>query len=65
MVLALLCGLRIAIDQHHVEAGERTHIGDAGPHKTGAEHADGLEFLRRHRGGPTRVFLLSDRQSVE
>ncbi len=57
MLLALLRGLRIAIDQHHVEAGERADIGDAGAHEARAEHADRLEFFRRHRGGTARALV--------
>ena len=57
MILALLRGLRIAIDQHHVEAGQRAHIGDAGAHEARAEHANFLEFFRRHCGGTARAFV--------
>ena len=37
MLLAAVGGRLVAIDQHHLDAGERRHIGDAGAHEAGAE----------------------------
>ena len=47
--LALVGRLLIAVDQHHVHAGLRRHVGDAGAHQAGAEHADLLDRRRRLR----------------
>ena len=57
MRLALLGGFRIAVDEHHVEAGQRADIGDAGAHEAGAEHADFLERVCRHIGRPPRALV--------
>ena len=57
MHLALRGGFRVAIDQHDIEAGERTHIGDAAAHEAGAEHADLLEGLARHSRWPAGAFV--------
>ena len=41
--LALVGRLLVAVDQHHVDAGLRRDVGDAGAHQAGAEHADLLQ----------------------
>ena len=41
--LALVGRLLVAVDQHHLDAGLRRHVGDAGAHQAGAEHADLLQ----------------------
>ena len=57
MLLAAVGGRLVAIDQHHVDAGERRHIGDAGAHEAGADDADGLEPRRRHLRGPAGALV--------
>ena len=36
----LLQRRRVDVDQHHVHAGQRAHMGDAVAHQAGADHAD-------------------------
>jgi hypothetical protein len=54
--LALVGGLLIAVDQHHLDPGIGRDIGDAGAHHARAEHAEFLDTVcRARRGG--RAFL--------
>ena len=57
MRLALVGGFLVAVDEHHVDAGERADIGDAGAHEAGAEHADLLDRPRRHGGRTAGAFV--------
>ena len=44
MRLALVGALLVAVDQHHVDAGLRADIGDAGAHEARADDADLLDL---------------------
>ena len=55
MRLALRRHLRILIDQHNLQAGERADIGDARAHEPCADHADRLQRLLRHLGRPAHA----------
>ena len=57
MRLAFVGQFLIAVDEHHVDAGERADIGDAGAHEAGAEDADLPDRLRRHFGRPARALV--------
>ena len=57
MRLALLGRFLVTIDQHHVDAGLRRDIRDAGAHQAGAEHADLAERVSRHALGPARALV--------
>ena len=48
MRLALVGSGLVAIDQHHVDAGARGDIADAGAHEAGADHGKLLDLGRRH-----------------
>ena len=57
MRLAFVGRFLIAVDEHHVDAGERADIGDAGAHEAGAENADLPDRLGRHGGRPARALV--------
>ena len=46
--LALVGAFLVAVDQHHIEAGPRGDVADAGAHEAGADHGDLLDLGRRH-----------------
>ncbi len=48
MALALVGAFLIAVDQHHVDAGARRDVADAGAHEAGADHRELLDLGRRH-----------------
>ncbi len=66
--LAFVGRLLIAVDQHHVDAGLRGHVGDARAHQARADHAD---LLERRGSGPFRPpralvqFLHRDEQRAD
>jgi hypothetical protein len=45
--LALLRGVQGNVLEHHLDTGGRRHVGDAGAHHAGAEHADLLRRVAR------------------
>ena len=48
VALALVGALLVAIDQHHIDAGARRDIADAGAHEAGADDGEFLDLGRRH-----------------
>ena len=50
VALALVGAFLVAVDQHHVDAGARRDVTDAGAHEAGADHGKFLHFGRRHVG---------------
>ena len=48
VALALVGAFLVAVDQHHVDAGARRDIADAGAHEAGADHRKLLHLGRRH-----------------
>ena len=55
--LALVGRRLVAVDQHDRDAGFGGHIGDAGAHEAGAQHADLAEFGLGHASRPSRALV--------
>ncbi len=56
MGVALVGGLLVAVDQHHLDAGHGGDIGDARAHHAGADHAELCARSGRGRPGRTAPF---------
>ena len=48
VALALVGAFLVAVDQHHLDAGARRDVADAGAHEAGADHGKLLDLGRRH-----------------
>jgi hypothetical protein len=55
--LALLGGLQRGVQQHHLDAGLRRHVGDARAHHAGAQDAELAHRARRRIGRPRGALL--------
>ena len=48
VALALVGAFLVAVDQHHIDAGARRDVADAGAHEAGADDGELLHLGRRH-----------------
>ena len=63
VALALVGAFLVAVDQHHVDAGARRDVADAGAHEAGADHGEFLHLGRRHvRRAPRALVQFLHRQ---